>query len=246
MSGLASLRAGAGLATVASAESAIPIIASHAAEVMTEPLAENASGGISRNTDLKRLTEGMTVIAMGPGMGRHPDIEVLVTRAAEELEQPLVLDADALTPKIEGGGKLRVLTPHPGEMARLTGKTTAEVQADRVGTARTFAVEHSVVLVLKGERTLIAFPHGVVWVNPTGTPAMGTGGSGDVLTGLISGMLAQFPHDWRSAVAAAVYLGGLAGEIGARELGEKSLIATDLLRYLPRAMEECAGLPDVV
>jgi len=136
-----------------------------------------------------------------------------------------------------------VMTPHPGEMGRLTGKSTAEVQKDRVGVARGFAMEHEVTLVLKGQRTLIAFPDGAVWVNPTGTPALGTGGSGDVLTGLIAGMLAQFPQDWRSAVGAAVYLGGLAGEIGARELGEKCLIATDILRYLPRAMEACAGLP---
>ena len=246
MSGIASLRAGAGLVTVASAASAIPIIAAHAPELMTEPLPENEAGGISRNTDLLRLSEGMTVIAMGPGMGRHPDIEALVTRAAGELAQPMVLDADALTPKIKGEGKLLVLTPHPGEMSRLSGKSTAEVQKDRVGTARAFAIEHGVTLVLKGQRTLIAFPDGAVWINPTGTPALGTGGSGDVLTGLIAGLVAQFPGEWRRAVAAAVYLGGLAGEIGARELGEKGLIATDILRYLPRAMEACAGLPHVV
>jgi len=243
MSGMASLRAGAGLVTVASAHSAIPIIAGHAAELMTEPLEENESGGISHNVCLERLAEGMTVIAMGPGMGRHPDIEALVTRAAAALPQPMVFDADALTSEIRGGGKLRVMTPHPGEMARLSGKSIAEVQRDRVGAARTFAMEHEVVLVLKGQRTVIAFPDGAVWVNPTGTPALGTGGTGDVLTGLIAGLLAQFPQDWRRAIAAAVYLGGLAGEIGARELGEKSLVATDLLRYLPRAMEECAGLP---
>jgi NAD(P)H-hydrate epimerase len=158
----------------------------------------------------------------------------------------MVLDADALTAQINGGGKLRVMTPHPGEMARLSGKSTDTVQQDRVGVARAFATERGVVLVLKGQRTVIAFPDGAVWINPTGTPAMGTGGTGDVLTGLISGLLAQFPRDWRSAIAAAVFLGGRAGEIGARELGEKSLIATDLLRYLPRAMEECAALPDGV
>jgi hydroxyethylthiazole kinase-like uncharacterized protein yjeF len=135
------------------------------------------------------------------------------------------------------------MTPHPGEMARLSGKSTDEVQQDRVGVARAFAAERGVVLVLKGQRTIIAFPDGAVWINPTGTPAMGTGGTGDVLTGLIAGLLAQFPRDWRSAIAAAVFLGGRAGEIGARELGEKSLIATDLLRYLPRALEECAALP---
>jgi hydroxyethylthiazole kinase-like uncharacterized protein yjeF len=243
MSGMSSLRAGAGLVTVASAVSAIPIIAGYAAELMTEPLEENESGGVSRNAPIERLAEGMTVIAMGPGMGRHPDIEALVTRVAAAIEQPMVIDADGLTAKIHGSGKVRVMTPHPGEMGRLTGKSIAEVQKDRVGVARSFAVEHSVALVLKGQRTLIAFPDGAVWINPTGTPALGTGGTGDILTGQISGFLAQFPHDWQNAVAAAVYLGGLAGQIGAREVGDKGLIATDLLRYLPRAMEECAGLP---
>jgi NAD(P)H-hydrate epimerase len=94
--------------------------------------------------------------------------------------------------------------------------------------------------VLKGQRTLIGFPDGAVWINPTGTPALGTGGSGDILTGLIAGFLAQFTGEWREAVAAAVYLGGLAGEFGARELGEKCLIATDILRFLPRAIEAAA------
>jgi NAD(P)H-hydrate epimerase len=117
------------------------------------------------------------------------------------------------------------------------------VQADRIGTARSFATEHGVTLVLKGQRTVIAFADGRVWINPTGTPAMGTGGSGDILTGMIAGLLAQFPKQADLAVAAAVYLHGLAGEIGVRELGEKCLIATDLLRFLPAAMEECADLP---
>jgi hydroxyethylthiazole kinase-like uncharacterized protein yjeF len=243
MSGLASLRAGAGLVTVASAASAIPTIAGHAAELMTEPLEENESGGISKNAPIERLAEGMTVIAMGPGMGRHPDIEALVIRVAAQLAQPMVIDADALTAKIQGGGKVRVMTPHPGEMSRLTGKSIAEVQKDPVGVARSFATEHGVALVLKGQRTKIAFPDGAVWINPTGTPALGKGGTGDVLTGLIAGFLAQFPRDWRNAVIAAVYLGGLAGQIGARELGDKSLMATDQFRYLPQAMEECAAVP---
>ncbi len=153
MSGMSSLRAGAGLVTVASASSAIPIIAGHAAELMTEPLEENESGGISRNAPIGRLAEGMTVIAMGPGMGRHPDTEALTIRAAAELEQPMVIDADALTAQIHGRGKVRVMTPHPGEMGRLTGKTIAEVQKDRVGVARAFAMEHAVALVLKGQRS---------------------------------------------------------------------------------------------
>ncbi len=155
-----------------------------------------------------------------------------------------MLDADALLPGTDWqaeASRVRMLTPHPGEMSRLTGKPTAEIQKDRVATAREFSTAHGVTLVLKGQRTLIAFPDGRVWINPTGTPAMGTGGTGDILTGLIAGLLAQFPKRPAEAVAAAVYLHGLAGQIGARELGEKPFIATDILRYLPQAMEACAG-----
>jgi NAD(P)H-hydrate epimerase len=177
-------------------------------------------------------------------MGRHYDVEKIVERAVADFPQPIVIDADALTPGLRGAaGRFRVLTPHPGEMARLTGKSTAEVQADRIATAREFAGARSLVIVLKGERTLIAFPDGRVFINPTGTPALGTGGSGDVLTGLLAAFLAQFPGEPDVAVIAAVYLHGLAAEIGARELGEKCLIATDILRYLGRAMEECAAAP---
>jgi NAD(P)H-hydrate epimerase len=179
---------------------------------------------------------------MGPGLGRHPDIAMLVSSALESFPQPMVLDADALVDRIAGtAGRVRVLTPHPGEMARLSGKSTAEVQQDRVGTARAFATSRAVTLVLKGERTLVAFADGRVWINPTGTPAMGTGGTGDILTGMTSGFLAQFPTQPDEAVAAAVYLHGLAGEIGARDLGEKSLIATDILKYLPAAINSAAA-----
>jgi NAD(P)H-hydrate epimerase len=237
MTGLAALRAGAGLVTVASHSSAIPVIASHAPELMTAPLDE-----------LDRLIEGKTVIAMGPGLGRGPEIESLVARTLEQFAHPVVLDADALVGHAFSlpPDRIRVLTPHPGEMSRLTGQPTAEIQADRVGAARALSTERHVTLVLKGQRTVIAFPDGRVWINPTGTPAMGTGGSGDVLTGMIAGFLAQFPSQPDQAVAAAVYLHGLAGEIGARALGEKCLIATDILRYLPDAMEECADVSDDV
>jgi NAD(P)H-hydrate epimerase len=195
---------------------------------------------------------------MGPGLGRHPDIDELARRACAGFSQPLVMDADALP-----GAELHtragraglphcararpaplILTPHPGEMARLTGRTPAEVQKDRVGAARAFAAERGVTLVLKGQRTIVAFPDGRAWINPTGTPALGTGGSGDVLTGMMAGLLAQFPGEPDRAVAAAVYLHGLAGERGARALGEKCLNATDVLRYLPEAMEACAEVPD--
>ena len=238
MSGLGALRAGAGLVTVASAAAALPQIAAHAPERMTEAL-ESAS--------IEKLAQGMTVVAMGPGLGRTPATEELVRRALEKLDQPVLLDADALVDAPLGDPlRVRVMTPHPGEMARLTGKPTAEVQKDRIGTARAFATARGVTLVLKGQRSVIAFPDGRVWINPTGTPAMGTGGSGDILTGLIAGFLAQFPKQPDEAVAAAVYLHGLAGQIGARALGEKCLIATDILRYLPQAMEECAAVSSVL
>ncbi len=244
MSGLGALRAGAGLVTVASAESAIASIAAFTPELMTEPLEETPSGLVSPGAKVESVAEGKTVVAIGPGLGRGPEIEALVKRLTDGLEQPMVIDADALAGPISGSGRTRVLTPHPGEMARLTGKSTVAVQKDRVGVARGFAMERKVTLVLKGHRTVIAFPDGRVWINPTGSAAMGTGGSGDILTGLIAGFLAQFPKGPDVAVAAAVYLHGLAGEIGARALGEKCLIATDILEYLPDAMEECADVSD--
>lgn len=244
MSGLGAMRAGAGLVTVASAESAIPVIAGYAAELMTEPLAETPHGSIALNARLAEAAEGKTVIAMGPGLGRYPETALLVRNAVDSVVQPMVLDADALAVDAFGAtDRTRVLTPHPGEMARLTGKTTAEIQKDRIGSARTFAESRHVTLVLKGERTIIAFPDGRAWVNPTGTPALGKGGSGDVLTGMIAGFLAQFPQEQDQAVAAAVYLHGLAAQMAARDTGDKCLLATDLLPYLGSAMEECAVLP---
>jgi len=232
MCGMGALRAGAGLVTVASEEGALQAIRAHAPELMTEPLDQ-----------IDRLADAMTVIAMGPGLG--PSIQ-LVRGLVRRFTQPMVLDADALVDGIHGEGRVRVLTPHPGEMARLTGKPVAEIQGNRLGTAREFAAARGVTLVLKGQRTVIAFADGRAWINPTGTPAMGTGGTGDVLTGMIAGFLAQFPRQPDEAVAAAVYLHGLAGQIGARALGEKCLIATDILKYLPAAMEECADVPDRV
>src|ERR1039457_1645470 len=233
MAGLAALRAGAGLVTVASTAGAIPQIASHAPELMTAPF---------EGSGLEQLAEGKTVIAMGPGLGRGSEVEALVAASVQQFAQPMVLDADALVPQAfplaprGSAGATRVLPPHPGEMSRLTGKPTAEIQKDRVQAARAFATERGVTLVLKGQRTVIAFPDGRVWINPTGTPAMGKGGSGDILTGMIAGMVAQFPQQADQAVAAAVYLHGLAGQLGAQTLGEKCLIATDLLRYLPQAL----------
>ena len=243
MAGMAALRAGAGLVTVASAESAIAEISSHAPELMTEPLRETESGSIALNANLSALAEGKSVVAIGPGLGRAPHIAAMVYSLADAFDGPMVLDADALVGQASGrSARTRILTPHPGEMARLTGQTTSQIQADRIGAAGAYAANHGVTLVLKGQRTVIAFPDGRVWINPTGTPAMGTGGTGDILTGMIAGLLAQFPEREDQAVAAAVYLHGLAGQLGAQALGEKSLTATDILQYLPDALEECADI----
>jgi NAD(P)H-hydrate epimerase len=248
MAGMAALRAGAGLVTVASAESALPVIASHAPELMTEPLPENEAGAISlraiESGRLAALVTGKAVVALGPGLGKHPETVGVVRRMVAELQVPLIVDADGLN-ALAGTpfqGKTLILTPHPGEMARLTGHSVAEVQADRVGEARAFAQQRQATVVLKGQRTVTAFSDATVFINSTGTPAMATGGTGDILTGLIAGLLAQFPHSRRDAVSAAVWLHGRAGEIGAAELGEKSLVATDLLRFLPEAIHELTSL----
>jgi hydroxyethylthiazole kinase-like uncharacterized protein yjeF len=251
MAAKAALRAGAGLVTVATARNALPIIASLGMEYMTEPLPETAAGTISlRALDegrLDHLVEGKSVLAVGPGIGTVPETAELVRTVVNRYDAPVVLDADGLTAfagcmgSLRAASRVRVLTPHPGEMARLTGRKTADIVARRVELAREFAREHQVTLVLKGFRTLTAAPDGQVWVNPTGNPGMASGGTGDVLTGLIAALLGQFPaRPVTQAVAAAVYLHGLAGDLAASELGEASLIAGDLLDALPRAFRALA------
>lgn len=153
----------------------------------------------------------------------------------------MVLDADGLNAfegqasQLTGKGRSLVITPHPGEMARLLGSSAAAVQRDRLNLARSFAREHDLIVVLKGHRTMIAMPDGEVWVNPTGNPGMATGGTGDVLTGMLAGLMAQNPSHTREAVIAAVYLHGLAGDVARESTGEYSLVASDLLGALPEA-----------
>ncbi|MCL5006194.1 MAG: NAD(P)H-hydrate dehydratase [Acidobacteria bacterium] len=249
MAAKAALRAGAGLATVATAKSALPVIASYSMEVMTEPLPETDAGTVSLDALdhglLDTLVEGKTVLAVGPGLGRHPETLELVRTVVNKYALPIVLDADGLNAfagsiqTLQTDGRVRVLTPHPGEMGRLAERKTSAIVAHRLEVAREFAKSHGVQLVLKGFRTLTASPGGHVWVNPTGNPGMATGGSGDVLTGITAALLAQYPDRSATEVtAAAVYLHGLAGDIAARELGEASVIAGDILDALPRAYQE--------
>jgi hydroxyethylthiazole kinase-like uncharacterized protein yjeF len=243
MAGMSSLRAGAGLATVATPQSALSTIAGFYPELMTEPLAETGDGTIAANARerLEALVKGKSVLAIGPGISRFPETSELVRTLVSQYEVPVVLDADGLnafekrTEELSGKGRVLVITPHPGEMARLVGCSTADVQKDRLGVARQFAREHDVMVVLKGHRTLVVQADGEAWVNTTGNPGMSTGGTGDILTGMVAAMMAQNPKDVLLAVCAAVHLHGLAGDVMRGLVGEHSLVATDLLRGLPKA-----------
>jgi hydroxyethylthiazole kinase-like uncharacterized protein yjeF len=241
MASLAALRAGAGLVTAAVAESILPEVAGITAELMTIPLKESAEGAIdAEHVNWDELLERMTVVAVGPGLGQTPAAEEFVLKLLEKAEVPLVLDADALNilakhpEKIDGRGRAMVLTPHPGEMARLAGISTKEVQAKRESLAREFAIQHHVTLVLKGWRTLIGHPDGSLAINTTGNPGMAKGGSGDILTGIVAAMVAQHPERIADAVNAAVYLHGLAADFAVREQDEHTLLATDTVAHLWR------------
>lgn len=243
MAGFAALRAGAGLSTVATARSALPTVAGFHPELMTEPLVETDAGTISYKAleSIAALVEHKSVLAMGPGISRHRETSEFVRAIVQKYSTPMVIDADALNAfegsvgDLNGHGRILVITPHPGEMSRLTGMTIAEIQANRLEVARQFAREHELIVVLKGHRTLIAAPDGTAWANPTGNPGMATGGTGDVLTGMVAGLIAQHPQSAFEATVLAVYLHGLAGDLACGELGERSLVATDLARYLPEA-----------
>jgi NAD(P)H-hydrate epimerase len=191
--------------------------------------------------DLSETLAKKTVVALGPGLGTEEPAVRLVKTLYEHEDIPFVVDADALNalagslPKTD---KIRVLTPHPGEMSRLTGKSVKEIQADRLSAAESLAKESGATIVLKGDRTVIAFPDGETWINPTGSPAMATGGTGDILTGMVAGLMGQHPNDWKRAVVAAVWLHGRSGELAAERWGEQAMLATDLLDALPGAMDE--------
>lgn len=233
MTGLAALKIGAGLVTVASTAPTL-----HTLELMTDSLPQSYDA-------LRKTAKRATLLAVGPGLGSDPELVEMARRTVAESEHGAVIDADGLN-AIAGlewkplPNVVRVLTPHPGEMSRLADKEIKEVQADRVGTASGYAQAHDCILVLKGHRTVIALPDGRAWINPTGSPALAKGGTGDILTGLTAGLIAQFPSDAAMAVVAAVYLHGLAGQLAEAVLTDKCVLATDLLHYLPEAIRACA------
>lgn len=250
MASLACMRAGAGLVTAAVPREIVNLVGGVAPELMVRALDQGAEGSASL-ANLERLDEllqGIKVIALGPGLSQKGEASafarglVAATDGSGPQALPMVLDADGLNAfakarvhLLDGTRRTLVLTPHPGELARLIGASVAQVEADRIGIARAFAMEHHVTLVLKGWRTLVAHPDGRIGVNTNGNPALAKGGSGDILTGLIAGMLAQFPDQVAQAVEAAVFLHGLAADFAAHAMDEKTVLATDVLAHLSDA-----------
>lgn len=244
MAAMGALKSGAGLVTVATPASCLGIVASMAPEFMTESLPEAKDGTLTA-AGLDRVLElRADVIACGPGLGRAPGVVDFVRGLLDRATSPLVLDADALValaadPGVLVGREERdvIITPHPGEMARLIGSTTEEVQANRIEVATTFATTHHVYVVLKGHRTLIATPEGHVFINPTGNPGMATGGTGDVLTGMIAAWLAQL-LDAEAACRLAVFLHGAAGDLAEAREGQTAMTATDVLAHIGDALTQ--------
>ena len=245
----AALRAGAGLVTLATPKHLNPILEGLLPEVMTLPLPETDAGSLSvaaTSAILEFAEKTKSVLAIGPGLSQHPDTVLLVQQLVREnreqgLNLRMVIDADglnALAQVPEGISLLdneAVLTPHPGEMARLTHTSVPTLEKDRICSAQKFANDHGVTLVFKGAPTVTGLPNGEVWINSTGNPGMATGGMGDVLTGIIAGLMAQgLPSE--KAAALSVYIHGLAGDIVSERLGEHGLIASDVLKAVPEAI----------
>jgi NAD(P)H-hydrate epimerase len=248
LAGKAGLKMGAGLVTVATAASALSGVARSMMELMTEPLAETPEKTVAREA-LPRVVEllkGKNGLLLGPGLSTRPSTADFVLSLIPKIKVPAVIDADALNILAANPEKLRelrapaVITPHPGEFARLVGRSTADVLKYKLELAPAFAEKCGVHVVLKGYRTLTAAPDGRVFVNPTGNPGMATGGSGDVLGGMIASQIVQ-EKDFLGAVLSAVYIHGLSADIGAERLSEKYLTAGDIIRCLPLALKSMAG-----
>ncbi|MBF0228721.1 MAG: NAD(P)H-hydrate dehydratase [Desulfamplus sp.] len=252
LSSNAAMASGAGLVTLAIPESINSIMESQVTETMTFPLPENQKGHISHtalNLIIKTLVKDKRVVAAGPGLGVDDSIIRLVHGMVEEITLPMVLDADALNaiavnPYILKSRKnSTILTPHPGEMARLTGKSTVEIQQNRVETAINFAIEFNVIVVLKGASTIVALPDGTLYICPTGNSGMASGGMGDVLTGMISGFIAQGFEPSQAAIA-GVYIHGLCGDIVAKKRGAYGFVASDIIKIIPETIHLTPQLKD--
>jgi hydroxyethylthiazole kinase-like uncharacterized protein yjeF len=252
LAGEAALRAGCGLVTIATPESSQPIVASSVIrECMTEPLSETSAGSVAPEAAdrVLELAAARDVLAIGPGLGSADESTRAFTRVVTmKRQRPMVIDADGLNSLSPWADNLRgsaelplILTPHPGEMARLVSKPIAEVIKDPIEMARSLAVDRNVILVLKGGPSIIAAPDGQVYVNTSGNAGMATGGTGDVLTGIIASFVAQKLDDPLSATIAAVFLHGLAGDLAASRAGTRAMIASDITAYLGEAFIAVGG-----
>ncbi len=236
------LKSGAGLCTAAVPPQNRDLSVLAHPEVMTLPF--------KKPEDISDRLDDFSCVLAGPGLGETPDTLRIVAMLLQKTRSPLVLDADALNVLSSQTELMKnrsqrplVLTPHPGEFARLCGKTVADIQRDRLCLSRDFALKHGVYLVLKGHHTLTVSPQGRVWVNQTGNPGMATAGSGDVLGGMIAGLIAQFypKHAMELILAAAVFLHGYAGDLAAREMGEAGLTAGDITSFIPKSLLKANG-----
>lgn len=243
------LRVGAGLVTLGAPKSLNSILEVKLTEVMTLPLPETREGSLAlaaKSHIIEAVERTQSVLAIGPGLSQHPETVALVHSLIRESDTPTVIDADGInalsksTDILSSLSPQTVLTPHPGEMARLIGGTVKALERDRIGIAQQFAGVHDVTLVLKGAPTVIARGNGEVWINSTGNPGMATGGMGDVLTGLIVGLMAQKVPAFDAAVL-GVYLHGLAGDIVAESIGMHGLMAGDVLNNIPKAIKLCSA-----
>lgn len=248
LTAMAVLRTGAGLVTLGTAESLNDIMEVKLTEVMTRPLPESGGGTIGRKAlpYIEDLAAKSNVLAIGPGLGRNDETMAVVRETIKNAECPLVIDADALnalvghTDLLNQAKALPVVTPHPGEMARLMGVTVKDVSVDRVGIARQAAGLWGAIVVLKGARTIVAYPDGEVYINTTGNPGLATGGTGDVLTGVIAGLIAQGLTTHAAAIS-GVHIHGLAGDIAAAS-GTIGLIASDVVAAMPAAISGIQGV----
>jgi NAD(P)H-hydrate epimerase len=241
----AALRTGAGLVTVGVPASVSDVLEAKLLEAMTLPLPETKARTLGRAAfdRIRTFIQAKTAVAIGPGLSTHPETVEVVQSLMKHLDRPSVLDADALNALASRASLLTecktppILTPHPGEMARLEVDATPQsVNADRLGTARRFARERGVFVVLKGARTVVARPDGILMVCPTGNPGMATAGTGDALTGMLVSLLAQGVPSWEAACA-ATYLHGAAGDLAAARLGSAGMIAGDLIEHIPYALQ---------
>lgn len=251
LSALGALRAGAGLVTVATCQGALPLVAQGRPELMTEPLAGDRHVDVGAVARALALAKTRDAVVLGPGLGQEAPTREFVREFVRRCPVPLVVDADglnALAGSSRGPAAVEVLrretatvvTPHPGEMSRLAGATTDQVQRRRLETTRALAVETGAVVVLKGQRTLVADAGGRAAVNPTGNPGLATGGTGDVLSGIIGALLARGCDGWTAATA-GVFAHGHAADGAAQRLGEEALLAGDLLDSLPDALADLTG-----